>query len=105
MRLLKFIVDAQQLSKDPSCDFNNIVAGTSGYLRAHFTFSSEWDDCVKVARFWRGSEEHAVRLVDDECEIPPEVLVGNTFGVSMLGQSNTYRIPTNRVSVRQEVNR
>ena len=104
MRLLEFNVNAQRIEKDPNCNFNGIVAGTSGYLRAHFTFSSEWDNCIKVARFWRGGKEHAVRLQDDERDIPPEVLTGITFGVSVIGQGIDYRIPTNRVLVRQEVN-
>ena len=104
MRLLKFNVNAQRVEKDPDCDFNNIVAGTSGYLRAHFTFSSEWDNSVKVARFWRGGKEHAVRLQDNECDIPSAVLTGVTFGVSVIGQRDSYRITTNRVLIRQEVN-
>lgn len=42
MRTLKFIVNAQQIHKDPSCDFDNLVAGTKNYLRAHFTFSPDF---------------------------------------------------------------
>ena len=103
MRLLHFNVDAQQITKAPNCDFSNIVAGTSGYLRAHFTFSPEWDDCVKIARFWRGETEHAVLIENDECDIDPKALVGATFKVSVLGQRGDYRITTNKVLVRQEV--
>ena len=105
MRLLNFNVDAQQLSKDPNCDFNNLVAGTRNYLRAHFTFSPEWRDCVKVASFWRGSKEHAVLLQNDECEIDPEALTGMTFAVTVTGQRGDYRITTNRVLIRQGVSR
>lgn len=101
MRLLKFNVDAQQLSKDPTCDFNNLVAGTRKYLRAQFTFSPEWHDCVKVASFWRGGKEHAVILQNDECEIDPEALVGTTFGVTVTGQRGDYRITTDKVTIRQ----
>lgn len=103
MRVLKFNVNAQRLKKDPNCDFANIVAGTSGYLKAHFTFSSEWDNSIKVARFWRSGKEYAVELRDDECYIPTEALTGMTFGVSVLGQYATHRITTNRVLIRQEV--
>lgn len=101
MRLLKFNVDAQQLSKDPNCDFNNLVAGTRKYLRAHFTFSPEWSDCTKVASFWRGGKEYAVLLKNDECEIDSEALTGATFGVSVTGQRGDYRITTDKVFVRQ----
>lgn len=105
MRLLSFNVDAQHISKDPDCDFTKIVAGTRNYLRAHFTFSPEWQDCVKVASFWKGGKEHAVMLENDECEIDSEALTGITFGVTVTGQKGNYRITTNRVLVRQEVSR
>lgn len=105
MRLLNFIVNGQHISKDPDCDFTKIVAGTSNYLKAHFTFSPEWQDCKKAASFWRGSKEHAVLLEDDMCDIPPEALTGITFGVSATMLYGNSTVPTNRVIVSQEVNR
>lgn len=103
MRTLDFIVNAQLLSKNPECNFEHVVSGTSGYLTAHFTFSSEWDDCVKCASFWRGGKEYAVLLRNDMCSIPPEVLTGATFKVCVVGQCENYRITTNRVVIRQVV--
>lgn len=105
MRLLMFNVDSQHITRDPECDFTGLVAGTRNYLKACFSFSQEWDGCVLVASFWRGGREHAVRIIDGACEIPPEVLSGMTFSVSVTGQKGDYRITTNRVTVRQEVNR
>lgn len=106
MRLLTFNVESQCVHKDPNCDFTNIVAGTKNYLRAKFTFSDEWRDCVKVASFWRGEKEHAVLLNSDgTCDIPSEVLSGATFRVSVTGQNKDYRITTNKIVVRQEVSR
>lgn len=105
MRLLKFNVNAQTIEKDPDCDFDNIVAGTQGYLKAQFTFSPEWRDCILVASFWRGKSEHAVFIRNGECMIHPDALVGPTFRVSVTGQRGDYRITTNKVLVRQEVSR
>lgn len=105
MRVLEFNVDAQIIRKDPTCDFTNIVAGSKNYLHAHFTFSPEWGDCIKVASFWRGGKEHARLLENDMCDIPPEALTGRTFGVSAVGQRGDYLITTNRTIVRQEVSR
>ena len=105
MRILEFIVNTQHIAKDPNCDFSNIVAGTKNYLKAHFTFSSEWQDCILVASFWRGGKEHAALIQDGFCDIPPEVLTGRTFHVSVIGQKDDYRITTNRILVRQEVSR
>ena len=105
MRLLKFNVNAQHVQKDPECDFSNIAPGSQGYLRAQFTFSPEWQDCVIVASFWRGKKEHAVLVTDGICDIPSEALVGPTYRVSVIGQRGDYRITTNKEIVRQEVSR
>lgn len=105
MRLLKFNVDAQTIQKDPDCDFDNIVAGTQGYLKAQFTFSPEWQDCILVASFWRGKNEYAEFIRNGECMIHPDALVGPTFRVSVTGQRGDYRITTNKILVRQEVSR
>lgn len=107
MRKLEFDVSKQRITKNKDCDFSGLVAGTVGYLRATFNFSSsEWGNCVnKLARFWIDGREYA-ELLDESngCVIPSEVLTGRKFEVSVLGVSPGYRIETNRVSVRQEVN-
>lgn len=105
MRLLYFNVNAQKIEKVPDCDFTKIVSGTSGYLKAHFKFSPEWEGCVKCARFWRGKTEYAVLLQNDVCDIPAEALVGSTFRVGVIGQRGDYRITTNEIPIRQEVSR
>ena len=105
MRLLKFNIDAQQIQKDPECDFSNIVSGTKDYLKAQFTFSPEWQDCTIVASFWRGKNEHAMLVTNGECMIPEEALTGPTFRVSVIGLRGDYRITTNKEIVRQEVSK
>ena len=105
MRSLMFKVNAQKIVRDPECDFTGIVAGTKGYLKAKFIFTEEWNGCILVASFWKGSEEHAVRIVNNECDIPPEALTGATFKVSVTGKRRDFLIKTNRVLVVQEVNR
>lgn len=105
MRVLEFIVNDQILAKNPSCDFGNIVPGTEGYLQARFSFSPEWNNCILIARFFRGNEEHACRIVDNTCVIPPEVLKGRTFSVSVLGQRDNYRLTTNKILIVQEVSK
>lgn len=104
MRVLEFIADKQLLQKDPACDFSNIAPGTSGYLTAKFSFSqNEWSGCIKAASFWHNGKEYAVLLENDACVIPPEVLAGRKFEVSVSGaRSNGYRITSTRTTVRQE---
>ena len=106
MRILEFNVAKQRITKKQDCDFSGLVAGSVGYLYAKFHFSeNEWNRCAKkIARFWIGDREYAGALdKDDICEIPPEVLTGKRFGVSVIGASQDYKIETNKINVRQEV--
>lgn len=105
MRILEFEVNKQTIRKKPDCDFSGLVAGTRGYLRAKFTFSADWDGCRKAASFWRGGKEYAVLLDQNACEIPAEVLTGGVFEVSVTGRKRGLNIPSNRVRVKQEVQR
>ena len=102
MRVLSFDVNGQQISKNPDCDFSGLVAGTRNYLQAHFSFSPDWDGCALIASFWKGSNEYAVPIKDNVCMIPPEVLIGKSYGVSIIGQRSDYRITSNRIYIRQE---
>ncbi|MCD8155137.1 MAG: hypothetical protein LUF78_10745 [Clostridiales bacterium] len=101
MRTLEFKVTAQQLECDG--DFTNIVAGTSGYLQAHFTFSDEWNGCTKAASFFNNGIEHARILKNDYCIIPTESLTRSIFYVQITGKKSSYKIKTNKVKVKQEV--
>lgn len=104
MRILEFEVDRQTVRKKTGCDFSGLVAGTSGYLWAKFTFSDDWDGCLKAASFWSpDGKEHPLMLKNNACEIPREALEQSTFGVSVTGKRGEYGIRTNRVIVKQEV--
>lgn len=106
MRILSFEVKKQRLMKRPTCDFSGLVAGSVGYLRATFSFTdTDWIKCsTKIARFFIDGQEHA-ELLDEAngCIIPPEVLTGSKFEVSIVGAAPGYKIETNKITVRQEV--
>ena len=105
MRILDFIVKGQSLTKNPDCDFGNIVAGTKGYLSARFQFyGNEWNGCKKAASFWVGDTEHAVLLDENNsCVIPAEVLINDRFEVSLTGLKDGLLIKTTKTKVKQEV--
>lgn len=104
MRELRFQACGQRLKKQTDCDFSGLVAGSEGYLRAKFEFSSEWDGCKKAASFWVDEQEHGALLdSDDSCIIPPEALTGELFQVSVVGMKTGYKINSTRTKVRQEV--
>ena len=104
MRTLRFQVRSQQISPDPDCDFAGIVPGTAGYLQAEFSFSSEWQDTVKVAEFRRfeTSECYPVKIVNGRCMIPSEVLTGKTWLLDVVGKRGDMILTTNKCKVRQE---
>lgn len=104
MRTLKFKVDGQSITLDPECDVSNLIPGTNGYVQAKFTFSREWDRCIKVAAFYSnlGKEYEPQVLKNGEvCNIPPEALKKSIFKVKVLGKKNDYTLCTNKVTVYQ----
>lgn len=105
MRTLEFVVEGQLIKKKTDCDFSNIVAGSVGYLKAKFYFSSEWDGCKKAASFWSNDGNEYPVLLDsnDECVISPHALTGERFQVSVTGAKTNYKIKSTKTKVRQEV--
>lgn len=105
MRVLDFIVSGQTIKRDPLCDFTGIVAGSSGYLRARFHFSSDWAGCKRVAVFSCAGQEYPAALAGNVCDIPAEALTGRAVQVYVVGQRGEYRISTNKTAFPQIVRR
>lgn len=104
MRTLRFIVNDQILTPDPNCDLSGLVPGTSGYLQAEFRFSSEWNDCIKVAAFYSNlGTEYAPRpLKDGKCTIPAEALERRIFTIQVQGMGpNEKKLKTNKCVIYQ----
>lgn len=105
MRTLKFIVDKQNITADPYCDFEGLVPGTEGYLRAEFSFSSEWRGCTKVAGFYsRLGKEFEPQILDDKngCTIPAEALTGRAFSIRVIGRKDNAKLVTNKIVICQK---
>lgn len=104
MRPLRFIVENQIIRQDPDCDFSNLVPGSEGCLLAEFSFSQEWNDCVKVAGFYSslGKEYEPQVLMDGKtCVIPAEALKKRVFKIKVIGKNNLIKLSTNKVTVHQ----
>lgn len=101
MRKLKFIVNGQSIRPDPSCDFTELVSGTRGYLQAIFRFSDEYEGFRKAAVFRICDKECAVPIVNQACTIPEEICAAKIFSVSVVAETENYRIVTNHAEVRQ----
>ena len=103
-RILRFIVEDQIITRDPECDFDNLVPGTEGYLKAEFSFSKEWSEYVKAAAFFsiRG-KEYPPRILKDgkRCEIPAEALKHRTFKIQVFGRKGNNKLNTNKITITQ----
>ena len=105
MRTLKFVVENQIVKQDPNCDFDNLIPGTEGYLRAEFSFSPEWTGFNKVVAFWSpmGKEFPPQALLDGKsCKIPVEALKRRVFKIQVLGGWKGQKMITNKLAVRQD---
>lgn len=104
MRTLRFIVDKQAIKQDPKCDFEGLIPGTEGYLRAEFSFSPEWNGYIKVAAFYSSmGKEYPPQLLKDgkTCMIPVEALARRLFKIQLLGEKSGSKIKTNKVTINQ----
>lgn len=108
MRTLRFIVDNETITPDPSCDFGNLFPGKNPDIQAEFVFSSEWENTVKVAAFWSmlDKEYEPQVLHDDTCDIPAEALARASFKIQVLGKKRTNSrkgaaLVTSKLTVRQ----
>lgn len=102
MRTLKFIVNGQLIEKDPKCNFEGLVPGSTGYLQAEFSFSNEWKGFAKAASFRSvlGNEYPPQMLKDGKtCIIPEEALKKRWFFIKIHGLKNDEMLVTNKVSV------
>lgn len=105
MRSLKFIVNKQSITQDPQCDFGGLVPGTNGYLKAEFTFSSDWNGMSKVAAFYSPlGIEYPPQILEDgkTCDIPAEALAKSSFKIQVIGKgADNSKLVTNKLMVIQ----
>lgn len=101
MRILRFNVDQQIIEADPNCDFTGLIPGTEGYLKAEFTFSQDWNGLGKIAIFSFGRNEYPVRLFNNSCVIPKEVLDRRKYYIHVTGVKPKMKLTTNKIGVKQ----
>ena len=100
MRVLHFSVNEQYIKK--SGDFSGIVKGSKGYLKAEFSFGSEWSRRKAAASFFTQGKEYAVPIIRNRCIVPDDVTDADYFRVQVVGLEKGQIIKTNKVLVRQE---
>lgn len=105
MRVLKFIVNGQSITQDPSCDFSGLAPGTEGHLQAEFSFSKEWNNTTKVVAFYSklGNEYEPQPIENNRtCMIPRDATKKQSFKLQVIGTNRDYSIRTDRFEVIQK---
>ncbi|MBE7032001.1 MAG: hypothetical protein E7401_03455 [Ruminococcaceae bacterium] len=78
--MLEFKITNQTIER---IDNFEVVADSRNYLKAHFTFSDEWEGDI-TAIFGYGNEYYSVLLENGECIVPWEVIKPHGFSVSVV---------------------
>ena len=84
---LEFLITNQTITRT---DTYIPRADSIGYLYAHFTFSSDWNDIPqKTAIFSNDTVAHKVLLdVNNKCAVPSDLLVSGKFEVSAYAENS-----------------
>ena len=104
MRILKFIIEGRSIKPDPTCDFSNLIPGTENLIQAQFSFSKEWNNCVKVAAFYSmlGAEYRPQSIGPNNiCRIPIEATKRQRFRMQVYGRGIQGKIITNKITIEQ----
>lgn len=103
MRTLRFIVTANTIVQDPSCDFTGLFPDPNQSLAAEFIFSPEWENRIKVAAFYSVLDtEYPPQIIDENrCMIPPAALNSPAFRIQVLGSYYGLPFETNKLTVYQ----
>lgn len=101
MRILRYKVQGQNIIRDSTCDFSNIVRGTNNYIKLVFELDKDWRNKAKVISL-RNSEGVETNLAFKENVLLPEVVTnGSMFSFVLYGKDNIEKIQTVREYVEQ----
>lgn len=104
MRTLRFLVNGNEITQDPSCDFSGLFPCLNNDVQAEFQFSSEWNGCTKVAAFYSmlGTEYPPAELEDSvRCPIPKEALSRTAFKIQIFGKNRDIKMSTRKLTIFQ----
>lgn len=103
MQVIKFIVLEDKIRIDPECKIEDIskIWHKNMDISAEFSFSKEWNDVVKVAKFTRGDIEFTPKVLDHgtTCIIPHDAMNGKFFRLCIIGRSLEKELQTNTIIV------
>ena len=100
MKCIHLKVDGQMLNR---LDNEEYIAGSKNYFKCLFTFTEDLKTYCKVAKFRFGSKEDYQPILNDQCIVPNSMTKFRSFCIQVLMIKGEQYIPTNEVTIRQEV--
>lgn len=101
MRTLKYKVQGQNIIRDSTCDFSNIVRGTNNYISLIFEWDEDWRYKAKVISL-RNAEGIETNLAFKENVVLPEIVTnGSMFSFVLYGKDNIEKVQTTREYIEQ----
>lgn len=101
MRILRYKVEGQNIIRDSTCDFSNIVRGTNHYINLVFEWDEDWRCKAKVISL-RNAEGIETNFAFRENVLLPEVVTeGSMFSFVLYGKDTKEKIQTDREYVEQ----
>lgn len=82
---------------------SHLIKGSRKFIKCVFTVSDELKEYRKIARFKARNEEEYMPILDDECIVPDNIANYRKFNISIISMKGEQFIPTNEVTIRQEV--
>lgn len=103
--LIIFTVNDQKVTHN--LGQRTLVAGSSGVVKAAFTFDSSWDGLDIVAVFSNSGKRcnsKPVKYIGEPIDVPPEVLIAGKLYVSVIGFGDSgFRKTTQKWDVQQAI--
>lgn len=101
MRTLKYKVQKQNVIRDNTCDFSNIVRGTNNYINLIFEWDEDWKNKAKVISLRNAEGVETNLAVKENVALPEIVTNGSIFSFVLYGKDLEQKIQTNREYVEQ----
>lgn len=101
MRTLKYKVQGQNVIRDNTCDFSNIVRGTNNYISLIFEWDEDWRYKAKVISLRNAEGIEINFIIKEKVALPVIVTSGSMFSFVLYGKDDVEKVQTIREYVEQ----
>lgn len=102
MRILRYKVQGQNIIRDNTCDFSNIVRGTNNYIKLVFEWDKQWKNKAKVISLRNANGEEVNVVLQSKIVLQEKITKGSMFSFKIYGKEGEEKIHTNREYIEQE---